>query len=153
MGGRSILRRMPIDRRRLACVSGWALLLAPLPAALAHTGALPPGLAAALTRARELRDQAVRSGDQAYGAVVIDAEGRIVGEGPSRVVARRDFDAHAEREALRDAARRLGRDDLAGLVLVSTSRPCSRCEEAAAKARIARMFFGEGTDAGAPQAR
>jgi tRNA(adenine34) deaminase len=144
---------MPIERRRLACLSGWIVLFGRSPAALAQAGPAPSGLAAALARARELRDEAVRSGDQAYGAVVIDAEGRIVGEGPSRVVTRRDFDAHAEREALRDAARRLGREDLTGLVLVSTSRPCSRCEEAAAKARIARMFHGEGTDAGAPQAR
>jgi len=81
--------------------------------------------------------------------------GSIIGEGPSRVVRNNDVNAHAEREAIRDARARLGRKDLAGAVLYSTSRPCSLCEAAAAKAGISRMFYGPLlTDAGAPsQAR
>lgn len=103
-----------------------------------------------MQRARMLRDEAVRGGDQAYGAVVLLGE-RIVGEGPSRVVTRRDPSAHAEMEAIRDAVRQLGSDDLSGCILVSTSRPCRMCEAAAAKARIARMIHGETLiDAGVP---
>jgi hypothetical protein len=41
--------------------------------------------AAFLARARALRDQAVREGDQAYGAVVV-CDGTIVGEGRNYVV-------------------------------------------------------------------
>ena len=90
-------------------------------------------------------------GDQAYGAVLV-ADGAIVGEGPSRVVKRGDPTAHAEREAIRDAQRRLGRMNLAGSILYSTSRPCSQCEMAAAEAHVARMIFGEGlSDAGQPR--
>jgi len=104
-----------------------------------------------MQRARDLRDAAVRAGDQPYGAVVLRGE-VIVGEGPSRVVTKSDATAHAEREALRDALRRLGSADLAGCVLVSTSRPCRMCETAAREARIARMVHGEAlTDAGPPQ--
>jgi tRNA(Arg) A34 adenosine deaminase TadA len=104
----------------------------------------------AMTRALEMRARAVQSGDQAYGAVVLKA-GRIAGEAPSRVVTRNDSTAHAEREALRDAQRRLGTSALEGCVLVSTSRPCSACERAAREARIARMIHGESlADAGAP---
>jgi tRNA(adenine34) deaminase len=114
--------------------------------------AAPAGLQPALARAHALRDEAVRSGDQAYGAVVW-RDGVIVGEAPSRVVARRDWTAHAEREALRDAQQRLGRDDLSGSVLVSSSRPCAMCESAAARAGIARMVYGDGVDAGPPQLR
>jgi tRNA(adenine34) deaminase len=89
-------------------------------------------------------------GDQAYGAVLV-ARGEIVGEGPSRVVKNGDPTAHAEREAIRDAQRRLGRTNLAGTVLYSTSRPCPMCERAAADAGVARMIYGESlTDAGAP---
>jgi tRNA(Arg) A34 adenosine deaminase TadA len=77
--------------------------------------------------------------------------GRIVGESPSMVVASRDVAAHAEREAIRDAQRRLRAAALDGCVLVSTSRPCAACERAAAEARIARMIHGESlADAGAP---
>jgi tRNA(adenine34) deaminase len=90
-------------------------------------------------------------GDQPYGAVLV-LDGVVVGEGPSRVVQRGDADAHAEREAIRDAQRRLGRDDLSGAVLYSTSRPCALCERAAARARIARMIHGsEMKDAGSPR--
>jgi tRNA(adenine34) deaminase len=78
----------------------------------------------------------------------------VVGEGPSRVLRNADPDAHAEREALRDARRRLGRSRLDGAVLYSTSRPCSMCEAAAAQAGVARMIFGPAlTDAGVPRAR
>jgi tRNA(adenine34) deaminase len=89
-------------------------------------------------------------GDQPYGAVLV-LDGTVVGDGPSRVVLRNDPTAHAEREAIRDAQRRLGRTNLAGSVLYSTSRPCLQCERAAAEAQVARMIFGaELNDAGRP---
>jgi tRNA(adenine34) deaminase len=97
-----------------------------------------------------MRDEAMRAGDQAYGAVVV-RDGRIIGFGPSRVVLKNDFSAHAEREAIREAQARLG-SDLAGCVLYSSSRPCSNCEAAAAEANVARMIYGrEATDAGRPR--
>lgn len=109
-----------------------------------------PALEMAMQRARALRDAAVRAGDQPYGAVVLLGE-KIVGEAPSRVVTNNDPNAHAERQAILDALRRLDRTDLAGCVLVSTSRPCRLCEAAAARARIARMVHGDAlTDAGPP---
>ena len=55
-----------------------------------------------------MQDDAVRAGDQAYGAVVVK-DGRIIGFGPSRVVLKKDWTAHAEREAIREAQARLGR--------------------------------------------
>jgi tRNA(adenine34) deaminase len=98
-----------------------------------------------------MRDEAVRAGDQAYGAVVVK-DRRIIGFGPSRVVLRKDWTAHAEREAMREAQARLGRGDLSGCILYSSSRPCANCEAAAAEARIARMYYGrDATDAGAPR--
>jgi len=90
-------------------------------------------------------------GDQPYGAVVV-LDGQLLGEGPSRVVKKQDDSAHAEREAIRDAQARLGKMELRGAVLYSTSRPCRRCEAAAAKAGVARMYFGSTlSDAGIPR--
>lgn len=110
-----------------------------------------PSLAAFAERALALRDEAVRRGDQPYGAVVVQGD-RIVGEGVSAVLARQDPTAHAEIEAMRDAARRLGTADLTGCMLVGSSRACPMCESAAWKARIERMFHGrEAIDAGAPR--
>lgn len=51
-----------------------------------------------------MRDAAIRAGDQPYGAVALRGA-QIVGEAPSRVVSANNLDAHAEREALRDALR------------------------------------------------
>jgi len=105
----------------------------------------------AMRRAEALRDEATRAGDQPFGAVVLQDD-TIVGAAPSRVLTRNDPTAHAEREALRDAARRLRTGDLSGCVLVSTSRPCPACETAAAAAGIARMVHGAAlTDAGVPR--
>ncbi len=133
-----------MKRRQLA---PWVVAAAWLPhASRAETSAL----AQAMARARELREQAQLKGDQPYGAVVLRGDA-IVGEGPSRVVVNGDPTAHAEMEAIRDAARRLGTRDLSGCVLVSTSRPCRMCEAAAGWARIERLVHGDAlTDAGRP---
>lgn len=100
--------------------------------------------------AEAMRRLALSRGDQPYGAVVVK-DGRIVGEGPSRVVQRNDPGAHAEREAMRDARERFGAQALAGAVLYSTSRPCALCQAVAAESGIARMIHGADLeDAGAP---
>jgi tRNA(adenine34) deaminase len=112
-----------------------------------------PGPAAFAARAEDLRQLAIARGDQAYGAVVVKGA-RIVGEGVSAVVTGADPTAHAERQAIRDAQRRLGSLDLSGCDLYGTSRACPMCETAAHEARIARMYHGRAaTDAGAPESR
>jgi len=104
-----------------------------------------------MDRAFEMRAEAVRRGDQPFGAVVVK-DGRIVGEGISAVITRPDPTAHGEIEAIRDAARRLGTRDLAGAELFTTFRPCPMCEAAAAWAGIARVWHGEAiADGGAPK--
>lgn len=127
--------------------------------ALAVSTVRPPALAQGVGGNQEarwyeaaaaMRRLAQSWGDQPYGAVLV-LDGTLVGQGPSRVVKKQDPDAHAEREAIRDAQRKLGRLQLQGAVLYSTSRPCSVCEAAAARAGIIRMYFGPAlTDAGAP---
>ena len=102
-------------------------------------------------KAFEMKRLAESRGDQAYGAVIVRGE-QIVGFGPSRVIEKKDWTAHAEREAIRDAQARLGTNDLSDCVMYSTSRPCENCEGAAANANIARMFYGaDATDAGRPR--
>jgi tRNA(Arg) A34 adenosine deaminase TadA len=105
----------------------------------------------AMRRADALRNEALQAGDQPFGAVVLRGD-LIVGAAPSRVVTAADPTAHAEMEAIRDAARRLQTRNLSGCVLVSTSRPCRMCEAAAGWAGITRMVYGEAlTDAGPPR--
>ena len=99
--------------------------------------------------ALDLKRLAVERGDQAYGAVVVK-EGRVVGRGPSRVVVDGDPTAHAEMEAIRDAARNLESRNLDGCVMYSTSRPCPMCEAAAYWAGLDRLFYGSDLIDGGP---
>lgn len=139
------LRHRPLGVRRRICL----LVLMPWPCVPALANDAP--LREAMRRAEALRDEALRAGDQPFGAVVLQGE-LIVGAAPSRVVTATDPTAHAEMEAIRDAARRLRTRNLSGSVLVSTSRPCRMCEAAAAWAGISRMVYGEAlTDAGVPR--
>lgn len=106
-----------------------------------------------MERAFERRRLAIERGDQPYDAVVVRA-GRIVGEGVSAVVTVNDPTAHAEMQAIRDAAHRLGTRDLSRCELYGSSRACTMCEAAAYWAGIERMIHGEAlTDAGAPRLR
>jgi tRNA(Arg) A34 adenosine deaminase TadA len=98
-----------------------------------------------------LRDDAMQAGDQPYGAVVVK-DGHVVGEAPSRVVTKRDPTAHAEMEAIRDAARRLGSRDLSGCEMYGSSPACPMCEAAAYWAGIRRLFHGaDGAGGNAPR--
>lgn len=97
--------------------------------------------------ARDMREQAVQAGDQAYGAVIVKGD-KIVGRGPSGVVTKGDPTAHAEIEAIRDACQRLGTNDLSGCTMYGTSPPCPMCETAAYWARLDEVRFGADGDAG-----
>lgn len=103
--------------------------------------------------AARMRQRAIASGDQPYGAVMVRND-EIVGWGPSRVVTDRNPNAHAERVALWDAQRRAGTKDLTGAIIYSTSPPCSLCQAALAAANVTRMRHGpNATDAGRPGSR
>ena len=97
-----------------------------------------------------MKDEAVARGDQPYGAVLVVADA-IAGYGPSRVNSDRNPDAHAERVALWEAQKRLGRQ-MTGGVVYATSRPCAACQRALAAAGIERMLVGPtADDAGRPR--
>ena len=136
--------------RRCALAVAWLALAGAATRTQAQQGGAPPERRH-YDAAAAMRERALSWGDQPYGAVLVLGEA-IVGEGPSRVVRDGDPEAHAERVAIRDAQRRLGRERLDGAVLYSTSRPCARCEAAAARAGVARMIHGAAlVDAGAPR--
>ena len=123
------------NRRNLLATAGSALLgavaLRPRKAA-ADVNPEPirqpetPTPDAFVRRAFEMRDLASANGDQGYGALIVNGSGEIVGEAPSRVVTNGDPTAHAEMEAIRHAAHRLGTRDLSGHTMYSSSRP-ARC--------------------------
>ena len=71
--------------------------------------------------------RAAQSGGAAIGAVIVDRQGAVVAEGHSLVAPECDPTSHAEINAIRMAARRLGRFHLPDCTLYSTLEPCSMC--------------------------
>lgn len=96
----------------------------------------------AMRRALALAEGAASDGDVPVGAVVIDAEGRVIGEGRNLREITGDPTAHAEVVALREAASRIGSWHLAGCTLVVTLEPCLMCAGAILQARVPRVVFG-----------
>ena len=91
----------------------------------------------ALDQARE----ALGAGEVPVGAVIVAADGAIVGEGFNAPVSSHDPSAHAEIRALRAAAARLGNYRLDGCTLYVTLEPCMMCAGAIIHARLARVVY------------
>jgi len=149
-----------VSRRKILRLTGCSVLVMPaITYHSEHAGAntlaeiAQPSVrddAAFVNRAFEMQRMATKTGDQPYGAVVVK-DLTIVGQSPSHVVVNNDPTAHAEMEAIRDAANRLGSRNLAGCTLFSSSKACPMCEAAAYWAGISRMVYGEsGSDGGHP---
>jgi tRNA(adenine34) deaminase len=92
-------------------------------------------------RALTLARHGAEAGEVPVGAVLV-LEGEIIGEGWNRPIAASDPTAHAEIEALRDAARRLGNYRLPGSTLYVTLEPCVMCAGAIVHARVERVIYG-----------
>ncbi len=99
---------------------------------------LPP----AMRHALELASAAAAAGEVPVGAVVVDADGRIVAAAANRTLADRDPSAHAEMLAVREASARLGSERLVGHDLYVTLEPCAMCAAVISFARLRRLYFG-----------
>ncbi len=93
-----------------------------------------------MVRALSLAEQAQGLGEVPVGAVVV-CDDQIVGEGYNRCIIDHDPTAHAEIQALRQAAQRLGNYRLPTCQLFCTLEPCAMCAGAIFHARLARVVF------------
>ncbi len=84
---------------------------------------------------------AFAAGEVPVGAVVVAGD-RAVGRGRNRREASGDPLAHAEIEALRQAAERIGGWRLTGCTIYVTLEPCAMCAGALVNARVERLVFG-----------
>lgn len=96
-----------------------------------------------MRHALSLAERAQREDDEIpVGALVVDADGGIVGEGWNRNITERDPSAHAEIVAMRRAGAAIGNHRLVGCTLYVTLEPCAMCAMAAVHARLARVVYG-----------
>jgi tRNA(adenine34) deaminase len=91
--------------------------------------------------ALELAGEAQAAGEVPVGAVVVK-DGQIIGRGYNAPISRHDPSAHAEMQALRDAAQSIGNYRLVGCELFVTLEPCLMCAGAIMHARIKRVVYG-----------
>ena len=94
---------------------------------------------AALSIAQAVWD---KSNDVPIGAVVLNADGEIIGKGGNERELKGDPTAHAEIIALRNAAEKIGSWRLEDCTLVVTLEPCAMCAGAILQSRIPRVVFG-----------
>ncbi len=77
-----------------------------------------------------------------FGALVVGADGRVIGEGCNRVTSSNDPTAHAEVTAIRAACAALGTFVLDGCTLYTSCEPCPMCLAAAYWARVEAIVYG-----------
>ena len=92
--------------------------------------------------ALEAATAAGEMGEVPIGAVVVGADGAVLGVGGNRRETTGDPTAHAEVLALRQAALAVGSWRLNDAVLYVTVEPCPMCAGALVAARVGRLVFG-----------
>lgn len=93
-------------------------------------------------RAIHVAREAEKLGEVPVGAVLVDADGKILAATSNRTIKDKDPTAHAEILALRLAALRIGNYRLTGTTMYSTLEPCAMCAGALVNARVKRLVYG-----------
>jgi len=91
--------------------------------------------------AMALAVEAATLGEVPVGAVVVK-NGVVIGKGRNAPISLNDPTAHAEIQAMREAAQHLGNYRLVDCTLYVTLEPCAMCTGAIQHARIARLVYG-----------
>lgn len=81
------------------------------------------------------------AGEVPVGALVVK-NGTIIGRGYNAPISKCDPSAHAEMQAIREAAQHIGNYRLTECELFVTLEPCLMCAGAIMHARIARVVYG-----------
>ena len=93
-----------------------------------------------MARALEMAKQAEKSAEVPVGAVLV-RDRQALGEGWNCPITSQDPTAHAEAEAIREAATRVGNYRLPGSTLYVTLEPCVMCAGLIVLARVERLVF------------
>lgn len=95
-----------------------------------------------MSHAITLAIKAQEAGEVPVGAVLVNENGEIIGEGFNQTISSNDPTAHAEIQALRQAGQSLQNYRLLNTTLYVTLEPCTMCAGAILHSRIKRLVFG-----------
>jgi tRNA(Arg) A34 adenosine deaminase TadA len=100
-----------------------------------------------MLKAINLSIENVKRGGGPFGAVIAK-NGKIISTGVNQVTKNNDPTAHAEINAIRKAARKLGTFDLSGCEIFASCEPCPMCLGAIYWAHLDKLYYGNSkTDA------
>lgn len=94
-----------------------------------------------MRKAIALSIENIENGGGPFGAVIVK-DGKIIAKGVNRVTANTDPTAHAEVNAIRQAAKKLKTFDLAGCEIYTSCEPCPMCLGAVYWAHLDKMYYG-----------
>ena len=95
-----------------------------------------------LKRAIEISRESRKNGNTPFGALLADAEGKILLEQPNVEITERKCTGHAETQGAERASMEYSKDFLAGCTLYTTAEPCAMCSGAIYWAGIGRVVYG-----------
>jgi len=95
-----------------------------------------------LRRAIGVASRSRVNGNHPFGALLADAEGRVLLEAENSVVTTRDLTGHAEINLVREACTQLPAEFLGSATLYTSTEPCAMCAGAIYWAGIPRVVFG-----------
>ena len=92
--------------------------------------------------ALEEAERAAERGEVPVGAVLVDADGRILGRDGNRSIEKSDPTGHAEINVIRQAGKNRANYRLPDTTFYVTVEPCTMCAGAIVHARVSRLVFG-----------
>ena len=93
----------------------------------------------AVDRARETMNKDIGG---PFGALIVDQDNNVLAVASHSVLGDHDPTAHAEMNAIRMAAKKIGSHDLSGCTLYTTCYPCPMCLGAIIWSNIKKVYYG-----------
>ncbi len=94
-----------------------------------------------MREAIRLANENIKNGGGPFGAVIVKDD-EIISTGVNRVTAGNDPTAHAEVNAIRQAAQNLNTFDLSDCTIYTSCEPCPMCLGAIYWSRLSTIYFG-----------
>jgi len=86
--------------------------------------------------------RARQNGNHPFGAILADANGRVLLEAENTVVTEKDGTGHAETNLMRQATQLYAPDFLADCTIYTSTEPCPMCAGAIFWANVRRVVYG-----------
>ncbi|MDX1414640.1 MAG: nucleoside deaminase [Candidatus Promineifilaceae bacterium] len=92
--------------------------------------------------ANEIALRARNKGNNPFGAVLVDIDGKVLLEGENTQITNKDVTGHAETNLMREACKKYSAEFLSKCTLYASTEPCPMCSGAIFWGNVKRVVFG-----------